>query len=339
MMEAKEAIIPTGLGVSKEGAALAPVSDIKKVLFIRGGAVGDFVLTVPLLRALRKAHPGASLEILGYPEIASLAMACGLADRIHRVDAPGVAPLFSESGSFPPEQAAWFGGFGAVVCVWPDRDGVMRRRLGQVCAGRVVHIDPMPRESSSVHAVDYANAQMAAHGYGLLDVAPMLTPGRAEAEWAEGLWRTRGLVGERTLGVHPGSGSRRKNWPADRFAAVMGRWIAEGGKVLMTEGPSDEEAAGAVLSRMAGRGVVCLRHEPLPRVAAALARCAAYVGNDSGLTHLAAALGVPTVAVFGPTDSGLWGPRGARVKVVEGGQGFAEASAEAVLRALDSVTG
>jgi len=340
MMEAKFAIIPAPLDVSKdEGAALAPSSNINRILFIRGGAVGDFVLTVPLLRALRKMHPLAGLDILGYPETASLAVACGLAGRVHRVDSPAVAPLFSDAGSFSEPQAAWFAEFDVVVCVWPDRDSVMSRRLGQVCRGRLLQIDPFPGQRSGVHAVDHANAQFVAQGGDAPEPTPVLFPGAAESLWAEELWRRRGWGGERVLAVHPGSGSARKNWPADRFASVLNHWVSKGGRGLLTAGPADDAAVDRMLSCLSREAVFCLRNEPLPKVAAALARCAACLGNDSGLSHLGAALGTPTVAVFGPTDSALWAPRGRRMAVVEGGAGFARAPVAGVIRALESVTG
>jgi ADP-heptose:LPS heptosyltransferase len=111
--------------------------------------------------------------------------------------------------------------------------------------------------------------------------------------------------------IHPGSGSPLKNWPADRFRALVDRLVARSWSVKIIVGPADGTAAKTLHG--AAPGV----HPPtLLDLTSALERCALYVGNDSGVTHLSARLGVPTVAVFGPTDPRRWAPRGSRVRVV-----------------------
>jgi len=102
--------------------------------------------------------------------------------------------------------------------------------------------------------------------------------------------------------IHPFSGSARKRWPLERYRELAGllerrmtvRWCA---------GPEDE-MEGAV------------RFDGLYELACWLAGASLYVGNDSGITHLAAAVGAPVVALFGPTDPAVWAPRGPRVRVV-----------------------
>jgi ADP-heptose:LPS heptosyltransferase len=121
------------------------------------------------------------------------------------------------------------------------------------------------------------------------------------------------------VAVHPGSGSRAKNWAADRFAALVQRLHRScGARSLVVAGPADKHAVGEMQRALAGVECIPAYDLPLPLLAALLARCQAYVGNDSGPTHLAAALGVPTVAIFGPTDPDLWAPREPSVQVVRG---------------------
>jgi ADP-heptose:LPS heptosyltransferase len=114
------------------------------------------------------------------------------------------------------------------------------------------------------------------------------------------------------LAIHPGSGSPAKNWPADRLAALAD---ARGGgrPWLLVVGPADEEAA-APLCRCAG--ALPVRELPVRVLGALLGRAGLYVGNDSGVSHLAAAAGAPTLALFGPTDPAVWSPVGPRVGTV-----------------------
>jgi heptosyltransferase-3 len=119
--------------------------------------------------------------------------------------------------------------------------------------------------------------------------------------------------------IHPFSGSSRKNWPLERFRELSQRlaW-----PVQWSAGPQ-EKLEGAV------------RFENLYELACWLATARVYIGNDSGITHLAAAAGVPVVAIFGPTDPAIWAPRGERVRVVAGK--LAEITVEEVLDAVAAV--
>jgi heptosyltransferase III len=102
--------------------------------------------------------------------------------------------------------------------------------------------------------------------------------------------------------IHPFSGSPRKNWPLERFQR-MGRGLEGTMKVRWCAGREDPPLADAVLI------------DDLYELACWLAKARLYVGNDSGITHLAAAVGTPVLALFGPTDPAVWAPRGAHVRV------------------------
>jgi ADP-heptose:LPS heptosyltransferase len=114
--------------------------------------------------------------------------------------------------------------------------------------------------------------------------------------------------------LHPGSGSPRKNWPLTRFVELAVALRGEAGvEPVFTAGEADEEAAQA-LKRQTSFKV--LEGCSVLELAGALSACDGYLGNDSGVTHLAAAAGAPVVALFGPTDPGLWGPQGENVRIV-----------------------
>jgi ADP-heptose:LPS heptosyltransferase len=106
--------------------------------------------------------------------------------------------------------------------------------------------------------------------------------------------------------IHPGSGSPAKNWPMARFREVATRLERDGFPVQWILGPNDNLAVPGP----------CLTGVDLANLAGALAGSRLYLGNDSGVSHLAAAVGCPAIVIFGPTDPLVWAPAGERVTVV-----------------------
>jgi ADP-heptose:LPS heptosyltransferase len=222
-----------------------------------------------------------------------------------------------------PAFASFFDdGFDAAVAY--TRDEAIAARLRAVVPRLAVR-DPAP-PAGGPHASSWLASALPA--VGIPDVAidvPVLAsdPGAAPAVDA-----IAARLPPRFLAVHPGSGSPRKNWPAERFAALARQ---ERAPWLLVHGPADD-AAAAVLAGVPG--AVLARDLPLRTLAGVLARAGAYVGNDSGITHLAAAAGAPTVALFGATDPGTWAPIGPRVRVVDCGSAMDAATVEAVRAAV-----
>jgi ADP-heptose:LPS heptosyltransferase len=138
-----------------------------------------------------------------------------------------------------------------------------------------------------------------------------------------------GALSHPVLAMHRGAGGVVKRWSPAAFAAVAGRWRACGGGVVELLGPAEVGDAAA-------DGAAVARDWPLPDLAALLARVDAYVGNDSGPSHLAAAVGAPTVVVFTATSSRRWRPLGPQVRVLRSA-GNADASHPSVARVLAAV--
>jgi ADP-heptose:LPS heptosyltransferase len=149
----------------------------------------------------------------------------------------------------------------------------------------------------------------------------------------EGRLARLGLAGRRWVAVHPGSGSAIKNWSVERLAALI-EWLPStvGASTLVLAGPADEDAVARLLAQLSTPPPL-VRDLPLPELAAVLQHADAYLGNDSGPTHLAAILGRPTLALFGPTDPALWAPRGPRVRVLRHAP-LADLTPDIVLHAL-----
>jgi heptosyltransferase III len=145
-------------------------------------------------------------------------------------------------------------------------------------------LDALPLPASKMHAADFFLRQAGGEGSAV--------PGIVCTDVERGDFAV----------IHPFSGSARKNWPLERFREVAARLPIP---VRWCAGP--EEALDDAM-----------RFENLYELACWLARAHVYIGNDSGITHLAAAVGTPVVAIFGPTDPAVWAPRGERVAIVRG---------------------
>ncbi|MGH7948376.1 MAG: glycosyltransferase family 9 protein, partial [Candidatus Binataceae bacterium] len=114
------------------------------------------------------------------------------------------------------------------------------------------------------------------------------------------------LAPHRFVLIHPGSGSPAKNWPIDRFIALANQLAATAGKALIVVGPAE----APLRDQLAGCGAPVVTSPPLPTLAGLARLASAYVGNDSGVSHLAAATDAPSVVLFGPTDPARWRPLG-----------------------------
>jgi ADP-heptose:LPS heptosyltransferase len=148
---------------------------------------------------------------------------------------------------------------------------------------------------------------------------PRITPPDAERESARDYLRRQGLRGARPFAVSPVASLALKQWPLERLARLADAQVAETGEPVLAFCGPQQSAGDALRAYMRhGERLVCVGPLPLLRVAALLERCRALVCNDTGLMHMAAALGVPTVAVFGPTVPSIYRPPGERVVSVGG---------------------
>lgn len=282
-----------------------------RILVLRGGAVGDFILGLPVLTALRREFPDAYIELLGYPHIARLAQVGGLVDTVLSLDGAEVARLFAERPVLSDTQRHYLRSFNLVVSLLYDPDDMLRHNL--ISGGARHVVSGSPRVPPGTHAADHLFGALAALAiYPDGPAIPRLTldgPRRARGE------QRRRALGARVAVLHPGSGGRAKCWPAAHYAALAGRLRTEDHLTpVFTLGEADDETATALAAL--DRETPRVTGLELTALAELLAAATCYVGNDCGITHLAAALGRPTLALFGPSDPAMWAPRGPRVTVL-----------------------
>lgn len=286
-----------------------------RILVVRGGAIGDFIQTLPAIGALRERWPAAHIEIVGYPHIIELARERHYADAVRSIEARAMARFFVPNGELDPALRDYFAGFNLVVSYLFDPDRVFADNVRRCGVRQVIESSPRPTDLPA--AAHYCRALESLAIY-VPTPQPRLYPNETDRSVARRFLAQAGR--EPIVAVHPGSGSEKKNWPAENFAAVS-RWLVDelATQLLVVHGEADDAAVAALTRLTAPRQALTARGLKLVELAAVLERCALFVGNDSGVTHLAAAVGAPTVAMFGPASSAIWEPRGERVRVVRFG--------------------
>ena len=308
----------------------------ERIVVFHTGAIGDTVMASPAVAALRACFGKARIEGVGYPERLGLLAACGLLDSVRSIDHSWISELFAFDERPGSDAIAFFRDVDLVVSWISDVQGNFVRGVRAAGAKTVVIGEPFAQPGSGRHTVDHYLACLRPLGIsGLEGAAPRLSLSNdVKAAVADEVGRLRG--GRPFLvGMLPGSGSERKNWPRQRFAETAQRLRAElDASVVVFLGPAEiERGDRGYWDRL---DFPVLAERPLVEVAAIQSYLDGYVGCDSGLSHLAAALGRPVVTLFGPSDPAMWGPRGDHVRIIrdEQGEGLAGISVETVVQAM-----
>ena len=283
-----------------------------RILVVRGGAIGDFIMTLPAIGALRERWPEAHIEILGYPHIIELARGRYYADATRSIDAKPMAGFFIPNAVVDPDWKAYFGGFNVVISYLFDPDSIFASNVRSCGVKQVIEASPRPKDAHA--AVHYCRPLESLAIY-VEAPHPRVHPNESDRETAS---RYMKMVGRGpVVAIHPGSGGEKKKWPVENFAAVA-RWVSDelAAQLVVVQGEADEHVVKRLTKQLEPRPHTVATGLKLVELAAVLERCVLFLGNDSGITHLAAAVGVPVVAVFGSASPSIWEPRGDRVRVV-----------------------
>jgi len=271
---------------------------------MRGGAIGDFIVTLPALAALRSRWPDSHLELIAYPHVARLALEGRLIDKIRPLSDPLLARYFAPDAPLRDEDQAYFSSFDFIVQYLHDTHGALRDNLKRCGVKVLIECSPLV---TGRHATEHFLNALESLAIYDADPVPGLDLYDADVAPSEP---------DRRLYIHPGSGSRPKNWPLARFIELARRAKSERGmdSVFLT---GDAERAYIPDLDDALRGFERLHNLDLTALARRLKHAGLYAGNDSGISHLAAAVGTPALALFGPSDPSCWAPRGPRALIVQ----------------------
>ena len=248
-------------------------------LLIRPGAIGDLIVCLPALECLKTGY----LEVwAASPNVPLIRFA----DRARPIASTGLDLL--GIGDPPPGLIGELRGFDSIVS-WYGANRPEFRQLAGALGLPFTFLPALPPGGAGLHATDFYLEQVRGIADGSSDGIPRIP---IECDVAR----------QDFAAIHPFSGSPRKNWPLEKFQALA-RKLERVMPVRWCAGYEDPPLED------------CVRIADLYELACWLASARLYIGNDSGITHLAAAVGAPVLALFGPTDPALWAPRGPNVRV------------------------
>jgi ADP-heptose:LPS heptosyltransferase len=323
-----------------------------KILVIRGGAIGDFILTLPALSALRNHFPQARLAVLGYPHIAQLALAGGLADEVRSIEARPLAGFFAQHGTLAQELQDYFAGCAVILSYLYDPDQIFQSNVARCSPAQFIACPHRPDEKTRLHATEVFLKPLERLAIFSADLAPRLNlaprdpsllparvpgspnfepnnlPSGRDAAWAESHW----------LAVHPGSGSEGKNWPESRWTELL-QSLAQttAWQFLLVGGEAEEGRLERLARALPEPRIEWARNLALPELARRLAACSAFLGHDSGITHLAAAVGLPGLVLWGESVAAVWRPLSEGMIILREPGGLAQLPVARVRDQLDAL--
>jgi len=303
-------------------------SNINNILIRSTNWVGDAVMTLPALEAVRENFPESRITVLARPWVAPVfenhpavnniliynrrdGLKTNVSEFFHitnlvRKNRYDLTVLFQNA--FEAALIAYLGG--------------VKSRLGFDSDGRgflLTHGIKRSSEVFAVHQVEYYLSILKASGLEAESRTPVLYLSKKDIAKAENLLQLQGISkNDFILGISPGAiFGNAKRWPVERFAKI-GDWASErwGAKVIILGSGKEKNIGNKMAGIMRNKAVDFCGATSLGEAMGIIGRCNLFVTNDSGLMHISAALGVPTLAIFGSTDHVATGPRGLKTRII-----------------------
>lgn len=295
-----------------------------RILVIRGGAIGDFILTLPALAALRKQFRQTHIEVLGYPHVASLAKLAGYANEIRSIEARALAGFFARKGDLDEALSEHFASFNIIVSYLYDPDEIFRENIARCSKAQFIAGPHRPTEAEDIHATEVFLKPLERLAIFEADPVPRIP-----------VATNSGNDSRTTLAIHPGSGSEKKNWPEEHWTALL-QMIGAGTdwRILLVGGEAEQERLQRLASIVPIDRLSVAVHQPLTELAVRSASCDAFLGHDSGITHLAAAVGLRGLALWAGTNPKIWRPRSSQFELLGDERGLARLEPALVLAAV-----
>ena len=299
-------------------------------VILQPGAIGDCILTLPLAAFMKDVLGLGSVDILGHSEYVGILPGRTCIDGISSIDSKDLHRLFVETKAFDLKDGdpliSTFSGYAWIVTFLGEPDSSFEQNLIFTAhcshSAEVITLSLKPPKGFSGHLTDfYIQHFISQSGLSLQprqvrhDDCLIKT---TEVDIAQGkeLLKEIGLVaGNKLVVIQPGSGGKSKCWHIDNFLAVAKELASEGIDVIFLLGPAELDRFSDATIKNISSVARCLTNLSLAQVLEILSCANGFIGNDSGITHLAAALGVRTLAVFGPTNSVVYRPIGSAVTV------------------------
>jgi heptosyltransferase-2 len=301
-------------------------------VILQPGALGDCILTLPLAMLMKETVCSGGVDIIGRTEYIGILPGRSCIDGVKSMETLGLHRLFVRENEFtlgdPDPLIMTFAEWTWITTFLGQTDSDFERNLIYTAncshSAEVMMLAMKPPTEFKGHIREFYKQQFIEQS-GVSDDqnkrqvgTTMIKPTSADiVRGMEALAENGVIPGRKPIIIQPGSGGAHKCWHLDNFLSVAKMLQTTGAEVLILLGPAEMERFGEAEMAKIIMTAPRLTNPPLADVVAVLSNSAGYLGNDSGITHLAAAMGVQTVAVFGPTDPALYAPLGPDVTILQ----------------------
>ncbi len=277
----------------------------KRLLIAHQGALGDFIVTFPVLRGLRQYF--SRIDAICRTAFGQLANHLCIVDRYYPVDAARFASLYTNS--IDQKVIELIVSYDRVLLF--SFSDTLERAVQNIKGDHAFRIPPWPNSTRKEHVTAF----LANHLLGLNLLSSLEKERFTASVFDNRHLPASGLTTGSKVVISPGAGSIKKRWSLSNFLKLAVRLQEKGLQPEFLLGPAEQDIKQAPGVHGEG-GIPVIEPESLTDIAYILTKTDGYIGNDSAVSHLAAFLGVPVVAIFGPSDPDRWRPVGLRVEVV-----------------------
>jgi hypothetical protein len=312
----------------------------RRGVILQPGAIGDCILTLPLAELMKETVCPGGVDIIGHTEYLGMLPGRSCVDAVKSLDSISLHRLFAGEGNFEVADGdpliMAFAGYSWIASFLGEPNSPFEKNLIFTVncsnSAEVITLAMKPTDGHNIHVSDFYRKQFVEQGgFDKLTAGelssqehdsavsmPLIRPTQADKLRGMEILAENGVMPTtKAIIMHPGSGGAHKCWHLDNFLAVARMLEKEGTDSVFLLGPAEMERFGeSTISCIREPGKL-LTDLPLSDVLAILSCSRGYLGNDSGITHLAAAVGIRTVAVFGPTDPAVYRPIGSAVTILQ----------------------
>jgi ADP-heptose:LPS heptosyltransferase len=276
------------------------------LLIVHQGALGDFVVTFSILKAFRAVFD----RIDGFcrSSFGRLATEIGVLDRHYPLESARFASLYTDHVDSDVRQI--ISSYSHILLFSFSR--TLEQSIKNTIRSQIYRIAPWPGESNPVHVTEFISKQVLQCG--ILSSADC-QKFRHDLFALDDIRKTIVPPGS-TIILSPGAGSKKKRWGLQRFLVLAADLASHGFRPLVLLGPAEDDIEADLHQRSVAKPEV-VKCGSFTELLSLLHSAKGYIGNDSGVSHLAAYMGLSVLVVFGPTDPGRWRPFGNNVCVVK----------------------
>ncbi|MFP3871204.1 MAG: glycosyltransferase family 9 protein [Syntrophobacteria bacterium] len=301
------------------------------LLVVHQGAIGDFILSLPALEALHRRFPQAGFIFVARPHIVQIIRRRPYFRAVLDCSSIRWVPLYQTGGRLASAVLQSLAPVESIFVFGRVSSQVLADNLGNNLSKAFFRLDPFPDPHLGLGVSEYQCRQL--HKLGIPAIpppVPVIAPSHHDVLEARGFLRRNLGPDRRLVLLHPGSGGRRKLWSSSGWLGLLHRLVGKPHlRPGLLQGPADADMVEALRAHFEDTSLIHVENWPLGQLAALISHAALFLGNDSGISHLAAACGIPTIVLFGPTGSRIWAPPGPRVTVIRWQDGHLKADASA----------